>query len=212
RVPTSSSIRGALFLPRHPSHAIRGGGVFLVAKSRVPTTAPFSVAESAIVQEALSVTKHLSAAKKTVVTSTSFIPVTKQPSPSPRKTKDKFNPRFYVAAATDNMSLQKAQLLENSLADQILCNGLGTCISICAIAFLFKVLGIRCGQSCNNNILELPMLAVSYIDDILYTYSSGLSAKITRNIIGTRLLILEVFIHYSFFGGNIGRDGSCYPT
>ncbi|XLR31826.1 hypothetical protein S83_059726, partial [Arachis hypogaea] len=32
--------------------------------------------------------------------------------------KDKFNPRFYVAAATDNMSLQKAQLLENSLADQ----------------------------------------------------------------------------------------------
>ncbi|XLT03140.1 hypothetical protein HN51_052491, partial [Arachis hypogaea] len=126
--------------------------------------------------------------------------------------KDKFNPRFYVAAATDNMSLQKAQLLENSLADQILCNGLGTCISICAIAFLFKVLGIRCGQSCNNNILELPMLAVSYIDDILYTYSSGLSAKITRNIIGTRLLILEVFIHYSFFGGNIGRDGSCYPT
>ncbi|XP_052119039.1 pyruvate kinase 2, cytosolic-like [Arachis duranensis] len=32
--------------------------------------------------------------------------------------KDKFNPRCYVAAATDNMSLQKAQLLENSLADQ----------------------------------------------------------------------------------------------
>ncbi|XLT29727.1 hypothetical protein HN873_061019 [Arachis hypogaea] len=140
--------------------------------------------------------------------------------------KDKFNPRFYVAAATDNMSLQKAQLLENSLADQILCNGLGTCISICAIAFLFKVLIsfisiilltqsiqlFQFGQSCNNNILELPMLAVSYIDDILYTYSSGLSAKITRNIIGTRLLILEVFIHYSFFGGNIGRDGSCYPT
>ncbi|MED6158932.1 hypothetical protein PIB30_037571 [Stylosanthes scabra] len=32
--------------------------------------------------------------------------------------KDKFNPRFYVAADTDNMSLQKAQLLENSLAAQ----------------------------------------------------------------------------------------------
>ncbi|KAL2666542.1 hypothetical protein AAZV13_01G015200 [Glycine max] len=30
--------------------------------------------------------------------------------------KGRFNPRFYIAAATDNMSLQKAQLLENSLA------------------------------------------------------------------------------------------------
>jgi beta-1,4-N-acetylglucosaminyltransferase len=30
--------------------------------------------------------------------------------------KDRFNPRFYIAAATDNMSLQKAMLLENSLA------------------------------------------------------------------------------------------------
>ncbi|XLT28258.1 hypothetical protein HN873_059550, partial [Arachis hypogaea] len=38
--------------------------------------------------------------------------------------KDKFNPRFYVVAATDNMSLQKAQLLENSLADQF-------CHSVC---------------------------------------------------------------------------------
>ncbi|RYR66981.1 hypothetical protein Ahy_A03g013193 isoform B [Arachis hypogaea] len=33
--------------------------------------------------------------------------------------KDKFNPRFYVATATDNISLQKAQLLENSLVDQL---------------------------------------------------------------------------------------------
>uniref|UniRef100_K7LF32 UDP-N-acetylglucosamine transferase subunit ALG14 n=1 Tax=Glycine max TaxID=3847 RepID=K7LF32_SOYBN len=106
--------------------------------------------------------------------------------------KDRFNPRFYIAAATDNMSLQKAQLLENSLAAEnatrvtdtaqfmkiyrsrevgqsyitsvwttlvamvhalwlmikirpevILCNGPGTCIPLCAIAFIFKVLGIR---------------------------------------------------------------------
>ncbi|KAJ7943850.1 UDP-N-acetylglucosamine transferase subunit ALG14-like [Quillaja saponaria] len=106
--------------------------------------------------------------------------------------KDRFTPRFYIAAATDNMSLQKARLLENSLADEngvqtsetaqfmqiyrsrevgqsyitsvwttliammhalwlmmkirpqvILCNGPGTCIPLCAIAFLFKVLGIR---------------------------------------------------------------------
>ncbi|KAG5059609.1 hypothetical protein JHK87_000638 [Glycine soja] len=34
--------------------------------------------------------------------------------------KGRFNPRFYVAAATDNMSLQKAQLLENSLAAKVL--------------------------------------------------------------------------------------------
>nr|CCW28839.1 putative oligosaccharide biosynthesis protein [Arachis ipaensis] len=92
--------------------------------------------------------------------------------------KDRFYPRFYIAAATDNMSLQKAELLENSLAAEkgtpitnagkfmkiyrsrevgqsyitsiwttlvamILCNGPGTCIPICAIAFVFKVLGIR---------------------------------------------------------------------
>ncbi|XP_077235209.1 UDP-N-acetylglucosamine transferase subunit ALG14-like protein [Tasmannia lanceolata] len=32
--------------------------------------------------------------------------------------KDRFTPRFYVAAATDSMSLQKAQLLEESLIPQ----------------------------------------------------------------------------------------------
>ncbi|KAH1124013.1 hypothetical protein GYH30_013973 [Glycine max] len=106
--------------------------------------------------------------------------------------KDRFKPRFYIAAATDNMSLQKAQLLENSLAAEnaarvtdtaqfmkiyrsrevgqsyitsiwttliamvhalwlmikirpevILCNGPGTCIPLCSIAFIFKILGIR---------------------------------------------------------------------
>ncbi|XP_014520032.1 UDP-N-acetylglucosamine transferase subunit ALG14 homolog isoform X2 [Vigna radiata var. radiata] len=106
--------------------------------------------------------------------------------------KDRFNPRFYIAAATDNMSLEKAQLLENSLATEsatsvkhsaqfmkiyrsrevgqsyitsiwttliamvhalwlmikirpevILCNGPGTCIPLCAIAFIFKVVGIK---------------------------------------------------------------------
>ncbi|RYR03009.1 hypothetical protein Ahy_B06g081848 [Arachis hypogaea] len=55
-------------MPRHPSHAIRGGGTFLVTKSRVPTAVLFSVAESAIVQEALAAPKHLSTAKKTAVT------------------------------------------------------------------------------------------------------------------------------------------------
>ncbi|XP_030928576.1 UDP-N-acetylglucosamine transferase subunit ALG14-like [Quercus robur] len=106
--------------------------------------------------------------------------------------KDRFSPRIYIAAATDNMSLQKARLFENSLADEtgvravktaqflqiyrsrevgqsyitsvwttllaivhalqlmikirpqvIICNGPGTCIPLCAIAFLFKVIGIR---------------------------------------------------------------------
>lgn len=106
--------------------------------------------------------------------------------------KDRFAPRFYIAAATDNMSLQKARVFEETLDDKtslegadcrqfmqiyrsrevgqsyitsvgttlyaiahafwlmlkirpqvILCNGPGTCIPICAIAFIFKVLGIR---------------------------------------------------------------------
>ncbi|XP_057449758.1 uncharacterized protein LOC130741015 isoform X2 [Lotus japonicus] len=124
--------------------------------------------------------------------------------------RERFSPRFYVAAATDNMSLEKAQELEIGtskvfhngkelkkisrtqrrlhlngtnftdnvyymkisrsrevgqsyitsvwttlvamvharrlmieIKPQILCNGPGTCIPLCAIAFIFKVLGIR---------------------------------------------------------------------
>lgn len=105
--------------------------------------------------------------------------------------KDRFRPRFYIAAATDNMSLVKARTMETSYAESIglkeihvglmqvyrsrevgqsyltsvwttliatahalwlmirirpqviLCNGPGTCVPICIIAFLFKVVGIR---------------------------------------------------------------------
>ncbi|CAL1401327.1 unnamed protein product [Linum trigynum] len=105
--------------------------------------------------------------------------------------KYRFTPRFYIAAATDSMSLQKARVLEDSLVDEnqdekvpaefmqiyrsrevgqsyitsigttliaiahalwlmlrtrpevVLCNGPGTCVPLCVIAFLFKVVGIR---------------------------------------------------------------------
>ncbi|XP_021719596.1 UDP-N-acetylglucosamine transferase subunit ALG14-like isoform X1 [Chenopodium quinoa] len=103
--------------------------------------------------------------------------------------KDRFLPRYYIAAATDNMSLQKAQTFESSSDNEngmnaaqymqiyrsrevgqsyitsvgttliaiahalwlmikirpqvILCNGPGTCIPLCAVAFMFKILGIR---------------------------------------------------------------------
>jgi beta-1,4-N-acetylglucosaminyltransferase len=33
--------------------------------------------------------------------------------------KDRFTPRFYIAAATDNMSLQKARSFEDSLAEKV---------------------------------------------------------------------------------------------
>ncbi|KAL0305525.1 UNVERIFIED_CONTAM: UDP-N-acetylglucosamine transferase subunit ALG14 [Sesamum radiatum] len=105
---------------------------------------------------------------------------------------ERFKPRYYVAAATDNMSLQKARALEDSLMEKsevglvgashfmqiyrsrevgqsyvtsvgttlialthalwlmikirpqvILCNGPGTCIPLCVIAFFFKAFGIR---------------------------------------------------------------------
>ncbi|KAG5565179.1 hypothetical protein RHGRI_001170 [Rhododendron griersonianum] len=124
---------------------------------------------------------------------------------------DSFTPRLYIAAATDNMSLQKARLFESSVIDKvfrmaalkykllrvsatllyktgvlenaqfmqiyrsrevgqsyltsigttvmaiahalwlmikirpqvILCNGPGTCLPLCVIAFFFKVVGIR---------------------------------------------------------------------
>ncbi|KAF9666429.1 hypothetical protein SADUNF_Sadunf16G0228500 [Salix dunnii] len=105
--------------------------------------------------------------------------------------KDRFCPRFYVAAATDNMSLQKAHLLEENVYNLnggkggstqflqiyrsrevgqsyitsigttflalvhalwlmirirpqvVLCNGPGTCVPLCLIAFMFKVVGVR---------------------------------------------------------------------
>lgn len=106
--------------------------------------------------------------------------------------KERFAPRYYIAAATDNMSLEKARLFENSLASEtghklvgtpqfmqiyrsrevgqsyitsvwttlvamahslwlmirvrpevILCNGPGTCIPLCVIAFVFKIIGIQ---------------------------------------------------------------------
>lgn len=105
---------------------------------------------------------------------------------------ERFAPRFYIAAATDNMSLQKARSFENSIANQmedkvvetsqfmqiyrsrevgqsyitsvwttlvalahglwlmikirpevILCNGPGTCVPLCIIAFLFKIIGLQ---------------------------------------------------------------------
>ncbi|XP_019151749.1 PREDICTED: UDP-N-acetylglucosamine transferase subunit ALG14 homolog isoform X5 [Ipomoea nil] len=101
---------------------------------------------------------------------------------------DRFKPRFYIAATTDNMSLQKARVFEDSLVQKagtevvgtaqfmqiyrsrevgqsyitsiattliaiahglwlmikirpevILCNGPGTCIPICVIAFFLKL-------------------------------------------------------------------------
>ncbi|XP_030481331.2 uncharacterized protein LOC115698266 [Cannabis sativa] len=106
--------------------------------------------------------------------------------------KERFYPRYYIAAATDNMSLQKARSFESSLVNEtrhkvaetsqfmqiyrsrevgqsyitsiwttllamvhalwlmikirpevILCNGPGTCIPLCVIAYLFKIIGIR---------------------------------------------------------------------
>ncbi|KAJ1692822.1 hypothetical protein LUZ63_009520 [Rhynchospora breviuscula] len=107
--------------------------------------------------------------------------------------KDKYAPRSYVAALTDNMSLQKAQVYEESLLNHesnvdrkrgaqfmqiyrsrevgqsyitsigttivaiihamwivlelrpqvILCNGPGTCIPLCACAYLLKLVGWR---------------------------------------------------------------------
>ncbi|KAI4386069.1 hypothetical protein MLD38_004039 [Melastoma candidum] len=105
--------------------------------------------------------------------------------------KDRFSPRFYIAAATDNLSLQKARVMENLINNTgensgdsakymqiyrsrevgqsyvtsvgttlyaithalllmiqlrpqvIICNGPGTCIPLCGIAFVFKVIGVR---------------------------------------------------------------------
>ncbi|KAJ4958179.1 hypothetical protein NE237_025290 [Protea cynaroides] len=109
----------------------------------------------------------------------------------PMLQKDRFTPRFYIAAWTDSMSLQKAHedTLVNKTGDEkvlegaqfmqiyrsrevgqsyltsvgttliatghafwlmakirpqvILCNGPGTCIPLCVVAFFFKVVGIR---------------------------------------------------------------------
>ncbi|XP_078155646.1 UDP-N-acetylglucosamine transferase subunit alg14-like isoform X2 [Carex rostrata] len=127
--------------------------------------------------------------------------------------KDKFAPRSYVAALTDNMSLQKAQVYEESLLNSesnieikrggaqfmqiyrsrevgqsyvtsigttivaimhalwivlklrpqvILCNGPGTCIPICACAYLLKLLGWRwCSIIYIESIARVKKLSLS---------------------------------------------------
>ncbi|XP_033514799.1 uncharacterized protein LOC107773842 isoform X4 [Nicotiana tabacum] len=124
--------------------------------------------------------------------------------------KERLKPRYYIAAATDNMSLQKAKTFEDSLVGKealeevggaeflqiyrsrevgqsyitsigttlvaiahalwlmikirpqvILCNGPGTCVPLCVIAFLFKVcvlegfgnsvvINFLCGEHCKS--------------------------------------------------------------
>lgn len=50
--------------------------------------------------------------------------------------KDRFTPRFYIAAATDNMSLQKARSFEDSVAEKVLVKSLIS-ISFEFLSFLF---------------------------------------------------------------------------
>ncbi|KAF8413600.1 hypothetical protein HHK36_001592 [Tetracentron sinense] len=61
--------------------------------------------------------------------------------------KDRFTPRFYIAASTDNMSAgevtEPAQFMQIYRSREILCNGPGTCIPLCVAGFLFKVVGIQ---------------------------------------------------------------------
>eukprot|EP00258_Populus_trichocarpa_P035891 XP_024451910.1 uncharacterized protein LOC7497249 isoform X3 [Populus trichocarpa] len=100
--------------------------------------------------------------------------------------KDMFLPRIYVAAATDNMSLQKARVLEDNMVDRAwgkgvsvqfmqiyrrsrevgslqwpwdLCSSVYNCIPVQGegiIGYLFFMPRIA-----RENILELTMLAVS---------------------------------------------------
>ncbi|KAJ4775149.1 UDP-N-acetylglucosamine transferase subunit ALG14 [Rhynchospora pubera] len=127
--------------------------------------------------------------------------------------KDKYAPRSYVAALTDNMSLQKAQVYEESLQNHqnnvdkkrggaqfmqiyrsrevgqsyitsigttivaiihamwivlklrpqvILCNGPGTCIPLCACAYLLKLIGWRwCTTLYIESIARVKKLSLS---------------------------------------------------
>ncbi|KAJ4804168.1 UDP-N-acetylglucosamine transferase subunit ALG14 [Rhynchospora pubera] len=127
--------------------------------------------------------------------------------------KDKYAPRSYVAALTDNMSLQKAQVYEESLQNHennvdkkrggaqfmqiyrsrevgqsyitsigttivaiihamwivlklrpqvILCNGPGTCIPLCACAYLLKIIGWRwCTTIYIESIARVKKLSLS---------------------------------------------------
>lgn len=54
--------------------------------------------------------------------------------------KDRFKPRFYIAAATDNMSLQKALLLENNLASEVLFCKLVYTNTFYLMSFVFSLL------------------------------------------------------------------------
>ncbi|MQM04112.1 hypothetical protein Taro_036902, partial [Colocasia esculenta] len=134
--------------------------------------------------------------------------------------KDKFAPRYYVAAVTDSMSLQKAQRFEESLEHQetsmgnemtvahfmkiyrsrevgqsyltsivttiiaighalwltlkirpqvVICNGPGTCIPLCASAFLFKV------RTLGAKVIGIRSSSVFYVESIARVKKLSLS-------------------------------------
>ncbi|CAO2823722.1 unnamed protein product [Amaranthus hypochondriacus] len=155
--------------------------------------------------------------------------------------KDRFIPRYYIAAATDNMSLQKARTFESSSCNEvmetaqymqiyrsrevgqsyvtsvgttlvaiahalwlmikirpqvILCNGPGTCIPLCAIAFVFKVLGIRWSSIFYvESIARVQRLSLSGLllyklrmADQLYVQWPQLQKKYPRSVYVDRLM------------------------
>ncbi|GER42742.1 UDP-N-acetylglucosamine transferase subunit ALG 14 [Striga asiatica] len=159
---------------------------------------------------------------------------------------ERFKPRYYVAAATDSMSLQKARVLEDSLMDKtkdshfmqiyrsrevgqsyvtsvgttlialthalwlmikirpqvILCNGPGTCIPLCVIAFIFKVLGVRWSSIFYvESIARVRRLSLSglllyklHMADQLFVQWPQLKSKYPRaNYLG-RLMVRQVAI------------------
>ncbi|KAJ8305923.1 hypothetical protein KUTeg_016468 [Tegillarca granosa] len=86
-----------------------------------------------------------------------------------------YKPRHYIIAKTDQMSEEKVHLLEKSKKSkekqikQVLCNGPGTCIPVCLIAFLFKI-------------LKIFHTRIIYVESICRVETLSLSGKILYHI------------------------------
>ncbi|RYR26217.1 hypothetical protein Ahy_B02g060414 [Arachis hypogaea] len=119
--------------------------------------------------------------------------------------KDNFNPRFYVAAATDNMSFPKAQLLENSLAGckflifahhQPMIDAIHECLIIRPVQFtlfLFILEIIALTKTVKN--FQKKKVGCIWIDGGkgLYQGSCSMVLSIEAGVVGLTLTVASTF-------------------
>ncbi|RXN01170.1 UDP-N-acetylglucosamine transferase subunit ALG14-like [Acipenser ruthenus] len=103
-----------------------------------------------------------------------------------------YSPRHYVIADTDKMSEDKIRTLENSHKEkdttrQVLCNGPGTCVPLCASALLLGILGVKkvliiyVESICRVETLSLSGKLLYHLSDYFFVQWSALKEKYPKS-------------------------------